>query len=154
MVERVLFVCLGNICRSPMAEGIFRRMAEEAGLAVHADSAGLGGWHAGDAPDPRAQAAARARGAEIGHLRARQVTAADYLDFDLMLAMDRANLTTLRARTPKGARAKSRLLLDYAPDAPTNEIRDPYYDDSFEAALDLIEAASAGLIGFIGKQRS
>jgi protein-tyrosine phosphatase len=145
-VVRVLFVCLGNICRSPMAEGVFRRMAAETGLAVKADSAGLGGWHMGDAPDRRAQAAALARGADISRLRARQVTAEDYRAFDLMLAMDRSNLTTLRARTPPGARARTTMLLDYAPEAGADEVRDPYYDNSFDAALDLIEAASAGLI--------
>ena len=153
MTKRILFVCLGNICRSPMAEGVFRSMAAKASLEVEVDSAGLGGWHIGDAPDRRAQLAALNRGIDITSLRARQVTDEDYRQFDLMLAMDRANLTTLRGRTPKGARAKTGLLMDYAPEARAQEVADPYFDDSFENALDLIEAASLGLLAALIKSR-
>lgn len=147
---RVLFVCLGNICRSPMAEGVFRHAAEERGRLdqFETDSAGLGDWHVGQAPDERAQGAARARGVEISGQRARQMRPSDFDDFDLVLAMDEANLTALKRLAPKGREGKVRLFLDYAPDAGTREVSDPFFGDlgGFDTALDLIELASDGLL--------
>lgn len=150
---RLLFVCLGNICRSPIAEGVFAHIAAEAGLghAFVVDSAGTGAWHVGNPPDPRARAAAAARGIGISHLRARQVTREDFSDFDLILAMDRDNLETLRrlAKGNPGDRAK--LFLDFAPAAGLREVPDPYYGgpQGFEEVLDLIEAASRGLLAHL-----
>ena len=110
MVTRILFVCLGNICRSPMAEGVFRRVAEEEGLIdrFEIDSAGLGDWHIGQAPDHRAQKAARSRGVDISSQSARQVVYEDFERFDLVLAMDGSNLAELKARAPHEARGKIR----------------------------------------------
>ena len=115
--HRILFVCLGNICRSPMAEGVFRRVAEEEGLIdrFEIDSAGLGDWHIGQAPDHRAQKAARSRGVDISDQSARQVVDEDFDRFDLLLVMDRSNYAELKARAPHEARAKIRTFLDFAP---------------------------------------
>jgi len=145
---RILFVCMGNICRSPTAEGVFRAMAEAAGVAVEVDSAGTGGWHVGEAPDRRATAAAAQRGVDLSRQRARQARAADFHEFDHILAMDHDNLADLQAIMPRDARAELRLFLDYAPDQPVRAVPDPYYGgpQGFERVLDLIEAASAGLL--------
>jgi protein-tyrosine phosphatase len=148
--HRLLFVCLGNICRSPMAEGVFRRVAEEEGALdrFELDSAGMGDWHIGQAPDTRAQAAARNRGMDISGQRARQVTSSDYERFDLLLAMDNSNYDELIALAPKSELHKVRLFLDYAPKAGTRNVPDPFYGGSegFDHALDLIEAAARGLL--------
>jgi len=145
MTTRILFVCLGNICRSPTAQGVFERLAEEAALNVAADSAGTGGWHVGDAPDPRAVHAAAGRGYDLSALRARQAGPEDFEEFDLILAMDRANLAALERIRPAGNDTPLRLFLDYAGGA-RDEVPDPYYDGGFDLVLDLIEAASRGLI--------
>jgi protein-tyrosine phosphatase len=149
-VVKVLFVCLGNICRSPMAEGVFRAKVDAAGLgdAIDIDSAGTGGWHVGDPPDPRAQATAAQRGYALEHLRARQVAADDFTRFDYLLAMDRSNLGELQRRAATGANASISLFLDYAPTLAIREVPDPYYggDQGFEQVLDMIEAASEGLL--------
>ncbi len=138
---KVLFVCMGNICRSPTVEGVFRRQLEEVGLAdrVHVDSAGTHDYHVGDTPDPRSQAAAHRRGVDLSRLRARAVSSADYDAFDLLLAMDAANLALLKERAPATYRAELRLFLD--PVAPGMELPDPYYggDAGFEQVLDLAE---------------
>jgi protein-tyrosine phosphatase len=148
--HRILFVCLGNICRSPMAEGVFRRLVEEEGLAqrFEIDSAGLGAWHLGQAPDDRAQAAARARGIDISGQSARQVRQDDFDRFDLLLVMDRSNLAELKRSAPAEARAKIRPFLDFAPKAGTKDVPDPFYGgtEGFDHALDLIEAAARGLL--------
>jgi protein-tyrosine phosphatase len=148
--HRLLFVCLGNICRSPMAEGVFRRIAEEEGVLdrFEIDSAGMGDWHIGQAPDTRAQAAARKRGMDIAGQRARQVTPADYGRFDLILAMDDSNFDELIGLAPKSELHKVRLFLDYAPEAGARNVPDPFYGGSegFDHALDLIEAAARGLL--------
>jgi len=148
--HRVLFVCLGNICRSPMAEGVFRRVAEEEGVAnrFEIDSAGMGDWHIGQAPDTRAQAAAQNRGMDISGQRARQVTAADYRRFDLILAMDDSNYDELIGLAPKSELHKVRLFLDYAPKTGTRDVPDPFYGgtEGFDHALDLIEQAARGLL--------
>jgi protein-tyrosine phosphatase len=128
-VTSVLFVCLGNICRSPLAEAAFRLEAERIGLAVTVDSAGTGGWHVGEAPDPRAQAVARRNGAEIGNYRGRQVTPDDFYRFDLILALDSQNLKALRAMMPADATATLGLLLDEVAGRRGKAVADPYYGD-------------------------
>jgi protein-tyrosine phosphatase len=152
---RVLLVCMGNICRSPMAEGMLRKYLEERGAArgeplpVHIDSAGTHGYHVGAAPDARATAAAARRGIEIGSLRARQVTVEDFDVFDLIVAMDEDNLADLRDLADPDHHGKLRLLLDFAPLAtPTRSVPDPYYGgmSGFERVLDLVEQAMAGLV--------
>lgn len=147
---RVLFVCLGNICRSPTAEGVFRHLlAREAPeLRVEVDSAGTAGYHIGDPPDLRSQRAAARRGIDLSGLRARQVTPADFGHFGLILAMDRDNLAELQRMRPARSRAQLRLFLDYAPQLDLREVPDPYYGDAsaFEEVLDLAAAASRGLI--------
>jgi protein-tyrosine phosphatase len=148
--HRILFVCLGNICRSPMAEGVFRRVAEEEGLIgrFEIDSAGLGDWHIGQAPDHRAQKAARSRGVDISDQSARQVVDEDFDRFDLLLVMDRSNFAELKARAPHEARAKIRPFLDFAPHVGTRDVPDPFFGgaEGFDRALDLIEAAARGLL--------
>ena len=148
--HRILFVCLGNICRSPMAEGVFRRVAEEEGLIdrFEIDSAGLGDWHIGQAPDHRAQKAARSRGVDISDQSARQVVDEDFDRFDLLLVMDRSNYAELKARAPHEARAKIRPFLDFAPHVGTRDVPDPFFGgaEGFDRALDLIEAAARGLL--------
>ncbi|PIB23521.1 phosphotyrosine protein phosphatase [Amylibacter kogurei] len=143
---RILFVCLGNICRSPTAHGVFRQMAADAGLDVVVDGAGTGAWHIGNPPDRRATLMAATRGYDLSDLRARQVSARDFTDFDLILAMDNNNLQDLRQMAPTGAGAKLKLFMDYAPNNPHREVPDPYYNDGFDVVLDMIEQASAGLI--------
>lgn len=146
---RVLFVCLGNICRSPTAEGMFRRHLEEAGLAdrVEVDSCGIGDWHVGKAPDPRARTAAAARGLDLGDQRARRLENTDFVRFDYLLAMDHDNLAALEARRPVDAEAHLGLFLAFA-GLPDRAVPDPYYggERGFEEVLDLVEAASRGLL--------
>ena len=152
-MTKILFVCLGNICRSPMAEGVFARLVAERGLMppVEVDSAGTGSWHIGKPPDDRAQAAAARRGADISGLRARQVAAADFDRFDLVIAMDGANVDALHQAAPPHSTHKIRRFLEFAPQISVMEVPDPYYggEDGFDHALDLIEAASAGLADYI-----
>ena len=126
-MTRVLFVCLGNICRSPTAEGVFRARAGDAGLSLMVDSAGTGAWHVGEAPDHRAQAEALKRGYDLSAQRARQAKAADFSDFDLIFAMDRSNLAALRRLRPIRTAAELCLFLDLLPDQPIREVPDPYY---------------------------
>jgi protein-tyrosine phosphatase len=152
----VLFVCLGNICRSPMAEGVFRHAVAAAGAQdlFRIDSAGTGGWHAGSPPDPRAQAALRKRGVDISGLCARQADEDDFYTFDLLLAMDADNRRDLLAIAPKGHEGKVKLFLDYAPQAPTREVPDPYYGGpgGFDHVFALVEAASQGLLQSLMKK--
>jgi protein-tyrosine phosphatase len=148
--KRVLFVCLGNICRSPTAEGVLRHLAakEAPELALDIDSAGTADYHIGAPPDPRSQHAALKRGIDISGLQARQVAADDFARFDLILAMDAENLRELRALQPRNSRAAVRLFLDYARDLGLRDVPDPYYRDAaaFEEVLDLTTAASRGLL--------
>jgi protein-tyrosine phosphatase len=149
----VLFVCSGNICRSPTAEGVFGALLDEHGLTrdIGVDSAGLGAWHVGEAPDRRAQAAARQRGIELGGQRARQARAEDFRRFDYVIAMDESNRDGLARLCPAGAEGRIHLFLDFAPGSGRREVPDPYYGagDGFDTVLDLIEAASRGLLAHI-----
>jgi protein-tyrosine phosphatase len=148
--HRILFVCLGNICRSPMAEGAFRRLVAERGLSdrFEIDSAGIGNWHEGQAPDSRAQDAAMRRGIDISMQTARQLRPDDFSRFDLILAMDASNHGDLRQLSPQHVRGKIRHFLDFAPDTVTRDVSDPFFGEAegFDHALDLIEAAAKGLL--------
>lgn len=144
----VLFVCLGNICRSPTAEAVFRKLAAEAGIDITIDSAGTGGWHVGAEPDPRAKEAVETAGYSFAGQAARKVEKSDFAMFDYILAMDVENLTHLRALEPKGYSGHLGLFLDFAKDQNRREVPDPYYggEDGFSHVVDLIEQASVGLI--------
>ena len=148
--SRILFVCMGNICRSPTAEGVFRHLAstEAPDLAVHVDSAGTHAYHIGEPPDPRAQRAAERRGISLAALRARRVVEDDFSRFDLIIAMDELNVAILREQSPEEYSARIELFLDYAPQLGRVEVPDPYYGGSngFELVLDLVEEASRGLL--------
>lgn len=148
--DAVLFVCLGNICRSPTAEGVFRAALVQLGLAeqIFADSAGIGDWHVGSPPDRRAIQAARRRGYDLTALRGRQVVPADFTRFGWILAMDLSNLRALEVMRPPAYNGHLGLLLDLIPGAPVREVPDPYYGgpDGFERVLELVEQASAELI--------
>lgn len=152
-MKRVLFVCTGNICRSPTAEGVFRHLVEEAGFAdmIESASAGTHGYHIGEAPDPRTVAAAKRRGFDLSAQRAQKVRAEDFQAYDLILAMDRGHLAHLEALRPNGAKAEVRLFLDYHPAGKLKDVPDPYYGgpDGFEDVLDMIEHASKTLLGQI-----
>ena len=152
---KVVFVCLGNICRSPTAEGVFRALVERDGLGerVAVDSAGTGAWHLGEAPDRRAQEAARRRGVDMSAIRARQATKGDFGAFHYVLAMDRDNLAALQRLCPPGQEHRLGLFLDYAPEVGERDVPDPYYGggQGFEHVLDLIEAASRGLLAHLRK---
>ncbi|SOC11296.1 protein-tyrosine phosphatase [Rhodobacter sp. JA431] len=141
---RILFLCLGNICRSPAAEGVFRKMAQDAGFAVALDSAGTGGWHVGDAPYGPMQSAAGQRGYDLSDLRARQLAPADFYEFDMILAMDRQNLRDAQAVMPTDATARLEMFLQGA--QGTSEVPDPYYTRDFNGCLDIIEAGSKALL--------
>lgn len=152
---RILMVCLGNICRSPLAQGALEAAAADAGLDLTVDSAGTSNWHVGSPPDPRAIAVAQSRGLSIEAQRARQVEAGDFTRFDLVCAMDSDNLAALRALAPPGAPARLALLLDFAPLAVLRGIPDPYHDgpEGFDAVLDLIEQGVAGLVAALLAER-
>ncbi|WP_372886900.1 low molecular weight protein-tyrosine-phosphatase [Shimia sp.] len=138
---KILFVCLGNICRSPAAEGAFRALAP----GVASDSAGTSDWHVGAPPYGPMQAAARARGLDLSDLRARHFVAADFARFDLIVAMDGDNLANIERLRPAGSAVPVRLFTDFAPECGASEVPDPYYTRDFDAALDLIGACAAGL---------
>lgn len=150
MIRRILFVCMGNICRSPTAEGVFRHvLAEQAPeLRIEIDSAGTHDYHVGSAPDRRAIDAARRRGIELSHLRGRMIVAEDFATYDLILAMDDDNLQELRRRAPVIHRQRIRLMMEFAPQAASRFVPDPYYGGAqgFEEVLDLLEEAAQGLV--------
>ena len=145
----ILFVCLGNICRSPTAEAVLRTIAarELPQMPLTIDSAGTAGYHVGEPPDRRTREAAARRGYDLSALRARVIEPGDFERFELILAMDRENLLTLERRAPVHARERLRLFLEYAPDSGVLEVPDPYYGgpNGFEHVLDLVEAAARGL---------
>jgi protein-tyrosine phosphatase len=147
---RVLFVCMGNICRSPTAHGVFRKLVESEGLAhlIEIDSAGTHAYHLGNPPDPRAQATAGRRGIDLADLRARKAEPEDLLYYDYVLAMDQDNYHDLSAICPMGHERKIGMFLDYAPELRTREVPDPYYGgpQGFERVFDMVEAASIGLL--------
>ncbi len=157
MNTRILFVCMGNICRSPMAEGVFRHMVRQAGLdeVVRVESAGTHGFHAGEPPDKRAQATAAKRGYDISELRARGIRDRDFEDYDMILAMDWDNLGLLQQMAPKSAHHKLQLLMRFASDHESATIPDPYYGNQqgFDQALDYIEDACNGLLE-VAKRRA
>ncbi|TCJ18309.1 low molecular weight phosphotyrosine protein phosphatase [Rubrobacter taiwanensis] len=146
----VLFVCMGNICRSPTAQGVFERLVEREGLEgeIRADSAGTGSWHVGEPPDRRAQESARRRGIDLSGQRARQLEPEDFERFDYVVVMDRENYRNVLAMCPPEHREKVRLLMEYAPETGVSEVPDPYFGgpDGFERVLDLVEEAAEGLL--------
>ena len=150
MTVSVLFVCLGNICRSPTAEAVFRERVIAAGLEAHIriDSAGTGDWHIGRAPDPRTREAAARRGYQMDTLRARQVSPQDFYEFDVVLAMDNTNLADLQAMQPADVNVTLGRFLDYSTAASVKEVPDSYYggEDGFDRVLDLIEGGADGLL--------
>lgn len=142
---KVLFVCLGNICRSPSAEGVFREMT-----SATTDSAGTAGWHVGKPPYGPMQEAAQRRGYDFSDLRARQFTAQDFDRFDLIIGMDASNLADIEAQRPAGNETPVKCFTDYAPNSGMTEVPDPYYTRDFDGALDLIEGCARGLKTEIG----
>jgi len=152
----VLFVCMGNICRSPTAEGVFRRLVETESFGpVHIDSAGTHAYHVSEPPDTRAQTAALTRGFDLSKQRARPVREQDYFDFNLILAMDHSNLKVLQKGRPENSLASLRLFLDFA-EAGERDVPDPYYGglNGFERVLDLVEDASAGLLLYLKREQA
>lgn len=144
----ILFVCLGNICRSPLAEAALRLAADDAGIAMTIDSAGTGDWHAGDPPDRRAQAVAKRHGADVSTLRARQVGDDDFRRFDRIFALDRSNLAALQAIAPSDGTADLSLLMDVVPGREGDDVHDPYYGDEsgFEVTWEDVSAAADALL--------
>jgi protein-tyrosine phosphatase len=148
--HRILFVCMGNICRSPTAEGVFRHIAasEAPELVLEIDSAGTHAYHVGEPPDVRAQRAAERRGISLADIRARRIAAEDFARYDLIVAMDRLNVAILEEHSPQEYRERIKLFLEYAPQLERVDVPDPYYGGSngFELVLDLVEDASRGLL--------
>lgn len=154
----ILFVCMGNICRSPTAEGVARKLIQDARLQdwVSVDSCGTHDYHAGDPPDPRAQTAASRRGYDLSSLRARQITEADFRDFDLLLAMDANNFALIESMCPFQHRSKLGFLMSYAPRARSVYVPDPYCRGAadFDKVLDYIEDACTGLVDALSVSRA
>lgn len=148
MTRRILFFCMGNICRSPTAEGVMRARLKAAGLDVEVDSAGTHGYHIGAPPDERSQEHAALRGYDLSPLRARKLVAEDFSRFDLVLGMDDDNLAHAARLCPPAQRHRLQLLMSYAPQAGSRQVPDPYYggEAGFDEVLDLVEAACDGLI--------
>lgn len=152
---KVLFVCMGNICRSPTAQGIFQSLVDAASLGekILVDSAGLHSFHVGNPPDLRSQAAARGHGVELSHLSARKFVSADFMDFDFLLAMDESNYSGMQRLKPENPRGQISMMLDYSSRYDCSEIPDPYYgDDGFELVYDMVADACAGLLKNIRQQ--
>jgi len=154
---RVLFVCLGNICRSPSAEAVFRALVQERGFSAHieTDSAGTGAWHVGNPPDERAQLVGRKYGIEMSDLRARQATPEDFHVFDIILAMDHSNHENLKRMRPSNGRAELAMMMAFA-GRPNEEVPDPYYGDlsDYETVFDMLKPAADGLLDHILSEMS
>ena len=149
---KVLFVCMGNICRSPTAHGVMQKLVDEQGLSqyVQVDSAGTHSYHVGNPPDPRSQATAKRRGVDLSSQRARRFVSSDFLDYDYLLAMDTGNLADMRALRPDEASARLQLMLEYSSRYSEREVPDPYFgDDGFDLVYDMIDDASRGLLRHI-----
>ncbi len=144
MTRSILFVCLGNICRSPSAEAVLRQRGD--GLGLNLDSAGTGDWHLGEPPCPGMVRAAATRGYDLSGLRARQIEPDDFSRFDLIIGMDPSNLEDIEAVRPPGATTPARLFTDYAPETGATHIPDAYFTQDYDGALDLIEACAEGLL--------
>jgi protein-tyrosine phosphatase len=153
---KVLFVCMGNICRSPTAHGVFRELVRQEGLAerIEIDSAGTHAYHVGEPPDRRAMETARRRGVDLSDLRARRAESGDFERFDYVLAMDQDNYHGLSGICPEGMHDKIHMFMDFAPEMRTREVPDPYYGGAkgFEHVLDLVDAAAAGLLAEIRRR--
>lgn len=149
----VIFICMGNICRSPTAHGVFRALVEEEGLSdsIRIDSAGTHAYHVGEDPDHRSQMTARNRGVDLSDIRASQVKSEDFVSFDYVLAMDQDNHANLLAIAPEGYEGRLHLFLDFAPQMDVSEVPDPYFGggSGFDRVFDLIQAASEGLLNEI-----
>lgn len=146
MTRRILFVCLGNICRSPAAQGVFAELSKSSGLDLQIDSAGTGSWHIGNAPYGPMQDAAAVRGYDLSGLRARVFVTDDFSNFDLIIGMDADNINDMENLRPAGNKTPLHLFTDYTQSSGSSYVPDPYYTGDFEAALSLIEEASAGLV--------
>lgn len=153
MIERVLFVCLGNICRSPLAEGIFKKQAADLGLDVACDSAAVAGHHIGEAPDARAVVAARISNIDIANQVARQVCREDFERFDLVIAMDQQNMADLKAECPAELHYKIQPISSYATDQDRSDIADPYYSGRFDPVIARLQSCISGLISTLQKER-
>lgn len=152
----VLFVCMGNICRSPTAHGVFQTLVEKEGLGdiIEIDSAGTHAYHVGEPPDPRAQQTALGRGIDLSGQRARRARSDDFTSFDFIVAMDQDNYHSLSAICPEGLEDKIHMLMDFAPDFSTREVPDPYYGgpSGFDRVFDMVEAAAEGLLSEIKRR--
>jgi protein-tyrosine phosphatase len=152
---KVLFVCMGNICRSPTAHGVFRDLVHKQGLgdSIEVDSAGTHNYHAGNPPDARSQATARQRGIELSDLRARRFMASDFIEFDYVIGMDHGNMADMRALRPPEARARLQLMLEYSDKYAQDEVPDPYFgDEGFDLVFDMIDDAAQGLLDRIRRE--
>ena len=148
----VLFVCMGNICRSPTAHGVFQQLVDDQGLAdiIRVDSAGTHSYHIGNPPDARSQAAAKDRGVDLSGLRARRFVAADFEDFDYLIGMDEDNVRHMQAQRPEHANTRAELMLDYSNQYTRPDVPDPYFgNDGFDLVFDMIDDASKGLLRHI-----
>jgi len=154
---KILFVCMGNICRSPTAHGLFQRLVDEQGLGrrILVDSAGTHSYHVGNPPDSRSQATARQRGVDLSGLRARRFVSSDFVEFDYLLGMDSGNIADMHAIRPEQARARLQLMLEYSKRFSEREVPDPYFgNDGFELVFDMIDDASRGLLEHIRKEHA